>query len=44
MAKAFDVKTRNGSRVTARIAGIESTANTTSVNSTMTRATNSGVA
>ena len=38
------VNTRNGSRVTARIAGIESTANTTSVSSTMTSATNNGVA
>ncbi len=44
MAKAFDVNTRNGSRVTARMAGIESTAKTTSVSSTMTSATNSGVA
>ena len=44
IANAFEVNTRNGSRVTARIAGIESTANTTSVNSTITRATNNGVA
>ena len=31
IAKAFDANTMNGSRHTARIAGIESTANTTSV-------------
>ncbi len=44
MANAFEVNTMKGSRVTARIAGIESTANTTSVSSTITSPTNSGVA
>ncbi len=34
----------NGSRVTAKIAGIESTAKIRSVNSTRTRTTNIGVA
>ena len=44
MANAFDVKTMNGSCVTAKIAGIESTANTTSAKSTSSSVTNSGVA
>ena len=44
MAKTFEVKTMNGSRVTPKIAGIESTANTTSVTSTTTRTRSSGVA
>ena len=44
MAKAFDAKTRNGSRDTARMAGIESTAKTTSVVSTRIRTAKSGVA
>lgn len=44
MAKALDVKTRNGSVVTAKMAGMESTAKSTSVVSTTTRAASSGVA
>jgi len=44
MAKMFDVNTMNGSRVTAKIAGIESTANTRSVISTATSTVSSGVA
>jgi len=44
IAKAFDVKTRNGSSVTAKIAGIESTAKMMSVVSTSTRTARSGVA
>ena len=44
IANAFDANTMNGSRLTARIAGTESTANTTSVVSTSTSTTNSGVA
>jgi hypothetical protein len=44
MANAFDVNTRNGSSVTAKMAGIESTANNTSVVSTATRTASSGVA
>ena len=43
-ADASAVKTRNGSSVTAKMAGIESTANTTSVASTSTRTASSGVA
>ena len=44
IANAFEVKTMNGSCVTAKIAGIESTANTTSAKSTSSSVTNSGVA
>ena len=44
MAKAFEANTMNGSRLTARIAGTESTANTTSVASMSTSTANSGVA
>ena len=44
MAKALLVKTRNGSWVTAKIAGMESTAKMMSVVSTRTRTMNSGVA
>ena len=44
MAKAFELKTMNCSRLTARIAGTESTANTTSVVSIRTSTANSGVA
>ena len=44
MANAFEVKTMKGSRLTARIAGTESTANTTSVLSIRIRTANSGVA
>jgi hypothetical protein len=44
MAKAFELNTMNFSRLTARIAGTESTANTTSVASTSTSTANSGVA
>ena len=40
----FEVKTMNGSRVIAKIAGIESTAKMRSVTSTATRARRSGVA
>ena len=40
----FEVKTMNGSRVTAKIAGIDSTANTTSVTSMQTRTSSIGVA
>ena len=43
-AKAFAVKTRNGSCVTAKMAGIESTAKMMSVVSTSTRTASSGVA
>ena len=43
-ANALAVKTRNGSSVTAKIAGMESTAKTTSVTSTRTRTASSGVA
>src|SRR5687767_14357448 len=42
IAKAFDVKTRKALRVTPKIAGIESTANTMSVVSTTTSTANSG--
>ena len=44
MAKALLVKTRNGSWVTAKIAGIESTAKTRSLTSTMISTVSSGVA
>ena len=44
MAKALDENTMNVSRLTARIAGTESTAKTTSVASMSTRTANSGVA
>ena len=44
MAKAFDEKTRNGSRLTARMAGTESTAKITSVASMRTSTVNRGVA
>ena len=44
IAKMFEVKTMNGSRVTAKMAGIESTAKTTSVASTTTSTRSSGVA
>ena len=44
MAKAFELKTMNFSRLTARIAGTESMANTTSVASMSTSTANSGVA
>ena len=44
MAKALDAKTMNSSRLTARMAGIESTAKTTSVVSIRMRTANSGVA
>ena len=44
MAKILEVNTMNGSRVTAKIAGIESTANTRSVSSIATSTSNSGVA
>ena len=40
----FEVKTRNGSRVTPKIAGIESTAKTTSVASITSSTRKSGVA
>ena len=40
----FEVKTMNGSRVTAKIAGIESTAKTTSVASTTSSTGRSAVA
>ena len=40
----FDVKTMNGSLVTAKIAGIESTAKTRSVHSISTSTRSSGVA
>ena len=40
----LEVKTRNGSRVTPKIAGMESTAKTTSVVSTTSSTTSSGVA
>jgi len=40
----FDVNTMNGSRVTAKMAGIESTAKMTSVTSTRISAMSSGVA
>ena len=43
MANTFDVNTRNGSAVMAKMAGMESTANIRSVVSTKTRATASGV-
>jgi len=43
-ANTLDVYTTKGSVVTARIAGIESTAKMTSVVSTTTRASSSGVA
>ena len=43
-ANTFEVKTTNVSVVTARIAGIESTAKITSVVSIMIRASSSGVA
>src|SRR3546814_20387501 len=44
MAKALDANTMNGSRLTARMAGTESTANTTSVASIRISTVNSGVA
>ena len=44
IAKALDVNTRNGSWVTAKMAGIESTAKTMSVTSTRTRTASNGVA
>ena len=44
MAKAFEAKTMNCSRLTARTAGTESTAKTTSVASMSTSTANSGVA
>jgi hypothetical protein len=44
IAKMFEVKTMNGSVVMAKIAGIESTANTRSVHSIRTRTIRSGVA
>ena len=44
MAKALAVKTRNTSSVTAKIAGMESTAKMMSVTSTSTRTASSGVA
>jgi hypothetical protein len=44
MAKAFEVNTRKGSSVTAKMAGIESTANTTSVVSTTRSTASRGVA
>jgi hypothetical protein len=44
MAKMLEVKTRNGLRVTAKMAGIESTAKIRSVVSTSARTTKSGVA
>ena len=44
MAKTFDVKTMSGSRVRAKMAGTESTANTTSLASRQSSATRSGVA
>ena len=44
MAKALELNTMNCSRLTARIAGTESTANTTSVVSIRTSTANSGVA
>jgi hypothetical protein len=44
MAKMFDVKTMKGSSVTEKMAGMESTANTTSLISTSISAMNSGVA
>ena len=44
MAKMFDVSTMNGSRLTLKTAGMESTAKATSVVSMTMRAMNSGVA
>ena len=44
MANAFELKTMNFSRLTARMAGTESIANTTSVASISTSTANSGVA
>ena len=44
MAKMFDVKTMNGSSVTPKIAGIESSAKTTSESSIIASARKSGVA
>lgn len=44
MAKALELNTMNCSWLTARIAGMESTANTTSVVSTMISTASSGVA
>ena len=44
MAQTFDVNTMSGSRVSAKMAGTESTANTTSLTSRNTSATSSGVA
>ena len=44
IANALAVNTRNVSWVTAKMAGIESTANTMSVNSTSTSTSSSGVA
>jgi len=43
-ANAFDVNTRNGSVVTAKIAGIESTAKATSTKATARSTTSIGVA
>src|SRR5690606_33406890 len=44
MAKMLEVNTISGSRVSAKIAGTESTANTTSVASSTSSTTSSGVA
>jgi len=44
IAKMLEVNTMNGSVVTAKIAGIESSAKITSVNSTSKSAVNRGVA
>ena len=44
MAKALAVNTKKGSWVTAKIAGIESTAKIRSVNSTSSNTNSSGVA
>ena len=44
IAKIFELKTRNGSFVIARIAGTLSIAKTTSITSITTSATNNGVA
>ncbi|MNT85676.1 hypothetical protein D3C72_2258640 [compost metagenome] len=43
MAKMFEKNTMYGSLVTAKIAGIESTANNKSVNSTINNTRNKGV-
>ena len=44
MAKILEVKTMKGSRVIAKIAGMESTAKRTSLLSTTSKAINKGVA